>query len=97
APLDLSIKRAAEKLFQRPLLNGYGMTECASTICQVRCYESIESGSVGRPLPGLEVRMVDAEGKRIAVGEVGELHVRGPNIMLGYFRNPIATSGAIDD
>jgi len=96
APLDPAIKQKTEQLFGLPLLNGYGMTESAPTISQVRFNEPLDNCSVGKPLPGLEIRVVSADGRDVAQGEVGELHVRGPNVMLGYYRNPVATAAAID-
>jgi len=96
APLDPAIKQKTETLFAMPLLNAYGMTESGPTICQVRYNEPLSSCSVGRLLPGLEARLLDAEGKPVTPGEVGELHIRGPNIMLGYYRNPQATAAALD-
>ena len=96
APLEPALKARAEKAFGLPLLNGYGMTESAPTICQVRFNEPLGSCSVGRPLPGLQTRVVDANGKEVPRGEVGELHVRGPGIMRGYYRNPEATAAAVD-
>lgn len=92
APLDAAIKRHAEAAFGLPLLNGYGMTESAPTISQVRYNEPLSHCGVGRPLPGLEVRVLGPDGEPVPQGEVGELHVRGPGIMLGYFRNPHATA-----
>ena len=96
APLDATIKRETEALFQLPLLNAYGMTESGPTICQVRWNEPLASCSVGRPLPGLDIRIVDSRGQMVAAGDVGELHVRGPNVMKGYYRNAAATAGVID-
>ncbi len=96
APLDPTIKAQTEALFGIPLLNGYGMTESGPTICQVRFDERLPHCGVGRPLPGLEIRLRDAAGSEVAPGEVGELHVRGPGVMRGYYRNPAATAAAID-
>ncbi|MEX0738456.1 MAG: class I adenylate-forming enzyme family protein [Pseudohongiella sp.] len=96
APLDPAIKEKTETLFAMPLLNAYGMTESGPTICQVRYNEPLSSCSVGRLLPGLEARLLDTDGKPVAPGEVGELHIRGPNIMLGYYRNPQATAASLD-
>lgn len=96
APLDPAIKQKTEKLFGLPLLNGYGMTESGPTICQVRFNEPLDNCSVGRPLPGLDIRLVGHDGQDVAPGEVGELHVRGPNVMLGYYRNPQATAAVLD-
>ncbi len=96
APLDPTIKRETEALFGLTLLNAYGMTESGPTICQVRWDERLGNCSVGRPLPGLEIRLIGAHGKQVSEGEVGELHVRGPNVMRGYFKNPQETALAID-
>lgn len=96
APLDATIKRDTEQLFSLTLLNAYGMTESGPTICQVRWDERLGDCSVGRPLPGIDVRVVAPDGAQVAQGDVGELHVRGPNIMRGYFKNAEATAAAID-
>ena len=56
----------------------------------------VSDESVGPFLPGIEHRIVDRQGKKVATGEVGELHVRGPNVMLGYYRSPEQTAAAID-
>jgi len=96
APLEPALKARAEKAFGLPLLNGYGMTESAPTICQVRFNEPLSSCSVGRPIPGLQTRVVGVNGEEVPRGEVGELHVRGPGIMRGYYHNPEATAAAVD-
>lgn len=96
APLDPAIKQKTEKVFGLPLLNGYGMTESGPTICQVRFNEPLDNCSVGKPLPGLDIRVVGNDGQDVAAGEVGELQVRGPNVMLGYYRNPQATAAVLD-
>ncbi|MDT8427132.1 MAG: class I adenylate-forming enzyme family protein [Pseudomonadales bacterium] len=96
APLDPVIKAKTEELFGLRLLNAYGMTESGPTICQVRCDETPDSCTVGRPLPGLDIKVLGVDGKEVEPGAVGELHVRGPNIMLGYFRNPEATAAVLD-
>lgn len=92
APLDPAVREIAEETLGLPLLNGYGMTETSPTIAQVRYNEPLAHTGVGRPLPGLEVRITDANGKVVAQGDIGELHVRGPSVMSGYFRNPDATA-----
>ncbi|TWT08635.1 class I adenylate-forming enzyme family protein [Reyranella sp. CPCC 100927] len=96
APLDLALKRRIETEFGVPLLNAFGITECAPGISGVR-YEALrQDESVGTVLPGLETRLVGHDGKPVAAGDVGELHVRGPNVMRGYYRAPEATAAAID-
>ena len=96
APLDPRIKADTETLFGLTLLNAYGMTESGPTICQVRFNERLDSCSVGRPLPGLLVKVLDDKGQPVADGETGELHIKGPNVMLGYYRNPQATAAVLD-
>jgi acyl-CoA synthetase (AMP-forming)/AMP-acid ligase II len=51
--------------------------------------------SIGPPVPGIEIRIVARDGRPVARGETGELHVRGPNVMLGYYRAPELTAGVV--
>jgi long-chain acyl-CoA synthetase len=96
APLDLSLKSRIEAEFGLPLLNGYGITECAPGISGVRPENPEISTSVGQPLPGVELRVVDSDRNPVPPGEVGELHVRSPGVMRGYYRAPELTAAAID-
>src|SRR5580698_3575440 len=96
APLDPAVKVAVEKFFGMPLFNGYGVTECSPNIGQAHTDEPRSDTSVGRVFPGIEVKFVDRERKPVADGEVGELWVRGPNVMKGYYRAPEETAAAID-
>jgi long-chain acyl-CoA synthetase len=96
APLDLDLKARVEEEFAQPLLNNYGVTECAPALTGVRSHEPRGDESVGRFLPGIEYRLLDFNRKPVAHGDVGELHVRGPNVMLGYYRAPQLTAEAID-
>jgi long-chain acyl-CoA synthetase len=96
APLDPAIKSEVERLFSMPLYNGYGVTECSPNIAQARVEEPRSDTSVGRVFPGIEVKLVGSDRKPVAEGEVGELWVRGPNVMKGYYRAPEETAVAID-
>jgi long-chain acyl-CoA synthetase len=96
APLHPATKAAVEELFGLALHNGYGITECSPTIAQAIPEEPRTDTSVGKILPGLEVKFLGADGKEVAPGEVGELRVRGPNVMKGYYRAPEETAEAID-
>ncbi|TXL82383.1 long-chain fatty acid--CoA ligase [Vineibacter terrae] len=96
APLDPALKRQVEAALGLPLLNGYGITECAPGISGVRPDAPRQDESVGPIIPGIEVRLVGRDGSPVAPGAVGELHVRGPNVMRGYYRAPEATAAAID-
>jgi long-chain acyl-CoA synthetase len=96
APLDLTLKSEIEAEFGLPLLNGYGITECAPGISSVRASAPRGDNAVGPLIAGIEARLVKPGGGTAAPGEVGELHVRGPNVMRGYYRAPEATAAAID-
>jgi acyl-CoA synthetase (AMP-forming)/AMP-acid ligase II len=96
APLDATLKTSVEREFGLPLLNAYGITECAPGISGVRAEAPRSDTSVGTILPGIEVRLVGSDRLPVADGTVGELHVRGPNVMRGYYRAPEATAAAID-
>lgn len=96
APLDLELKNRVEQELGLPLLNGYGITECSPGISGVRLDTPRADQAVGTVLPGLEARLVGRNGEPVADGEVGELHVRGPNVMRGYYRAPDLTAKAID-
>ncbi|MFD0915833.1 class I adenylate-forming enzyme family protein [Pseudahrensia aquimaris] len=99
APLDVDWKRRVESFFNLPLHNGYGMTECAPGIASsknMRIETSAQDISCGHPLPDLDVRVVPQPGADALNDGVGEIVVKGPNIMLGYFRNAEETSKVMD-
>jgi acyl-CoA synthetase (AMP-forming)/AMP-acid ligase II len=96
APLDLTLKQRIEAEFALPLLNGYGITECAPGISAARLAAPRQDTGVGQPIPGIETRIVGRDGKPVAPGDIGELHIRGPGVMLGYYRAPDLTAAAID-
>jgi len=96
APLHPETKAAVERLFGLALHNGYGLTECSPTIAQASIEAPRSDTSVGRVLPGVEIQLVGNDGKPVARGDVGELWVRGPNIMKGYYRAPEETASAIN-
>lgn len=96
APLDPELKSRVEQELGLPLLNGYGITECSPGISGVRPDSPKADHTVGTVMPGLEAKLVGRDGKAVADGEVGELHVRGPNVMRGYYRAPDLTARAID-
>jgi acyl-CoA synthetase (AMP-forming)/AMP-acid ligase II len=96
APLDLALKSRVEQEFGLPLSNGYGITECSPGISGVRFDAPRADQAVGTLLPGVEARVRTIDGIPVARGEVGELHVRGRNVMRGYYRAPDLTAKAID-
>jgi acyl-CoA synthetase (AMP-forming)/AMP-acid ligase II len=95
SPLDPALKSAVERLLGVPLHNGYGLSEAAPTVSQTRLDAPRADTSVGQAIPGVEVRVVGKDGLDVADGEAGELWVRGPNLMRGYYRDPEATAAAL--
>jgi len=96
APLQAAIKSETEALFGLPLHNGYGVTECSPTIAQTRVESPRTDLSIGPVFPGVEVKLIGRDGNKVPQGSVGELCVRGPNVMKGYYRAPSETRAAID-
>ena len=95
SPLAASVKRTVEAAFGLTLHNGYGLTEAAPTVSQTRHEAPRSDCSVGPALPGVETRIVASGGADVGEAEVGELWVRGPNVMKGYYRDPHATAAAL--
>lgn len=96
APLESKVKTEVETLFGMTLYNGYGVTECSPNISQAKVGEHRTDTSVGKILPGVQVRLVDSDGRSVPDGAIGELWVRGPNVMKGYYRAPQETAAAIN-
>ncbi len=87
APLQENVHLSFEKTFGVTLVEGYGLTEASPVVC-LNPPEKRKIGFVGKPLPGLELELRDDEGKKVAQGEVGEIWVRGDNVMQGYYNKP---------
>lgn len=97
APLSPEIREAFEKRFNKQIMQGYGLTETGAGITVQRHNRPRKPGSSGLPTPGAEIRIVNDEGQSLPSGEVGEIIVRGPYIMKGYYRNKAETERAIRD
>ena len=96
APLPAEQHRAFELTFGIPVIEAMGMTECASTVfANPQDPARRKYGSPGVPC-GVEAKVVDAQGRELSVGEAGEILLRGPNVMLGYYKAPELTRQAID-
>ncbi|TFG93879.1 MAG: long-chain fatty acid--CoA ligase [Syntrophobacterales bacterium] len=86
-----------EKKFGVMRVQGYGLTE-TSPACSVNRIDGVRKpGSIGPPLPGIEVQVLDDAGSRLDAGKVGELIIRGPNVMQGYYNDEAATAEVIRD
>lgn len=96
SPLEATLKAGVERHFGLTLHNGYGLTEASPTVTQTRLDAPRTDCSVGTALPGVALRFVDGHGHDVPAGAPGELWVRGPNVMLGYFRDPELTAQTID-
>ncbi len=86
-----------QKVTGHPLLEAYGLTECAPAVTINPMNLPEYSGSIGVPVPSTDVKLVDADGNTVADGEVGELYVSGPQVMKGYLNRPDATDEVIKD
>ncbi|MDO6593831.1 AMP-binding protein [Neptuniibacter sp. 1_MG-2023] len=84
--LTRSVSDEWESLTGCPIYQGYGLTE-ASPVIAVSYVQGAPFGSVGQPLPLTEVRIVGEQGEELCAGEIGELYVRGPQVMSGYWRD----------
>ncbi|KID05259.2 long-chain-fatty-acid--CoA ligase FadD [Hafnia alvei] len=92
-----SVAEKWEKLTGRHLLEGYGLTECAPLVSGNPYDLKHYSGSIGLPVPSTDVRLVDDNGNEVPHGEAGELQVKGPQVMLGYWQRPEATDEILKD
>jgi long-chain acyl-CoA synthetase len=98
APLPVEVQEAFEKLTRGRLVEGYGLTEASPVTHGNPLYGMRKVGSIGIPLPSTEARVVDlSKGKRVVkTGQIGELAVRGPQVMIGYWEDPAGTRQAIN-
>jgi acyl-CoA synthetase (AMP-forming)/AMP-acid ligase II len=96
-PVEL-IERMERELGFETVVTAYGLTECCGivTVCRPDDPPELISGSSGRAIPGVEVRIVDDDGREVPRGEPGEIVVRGYNVMQGYFEAPEQTAEVLD-
>ncbi|WP_311946063.1 AMP-binding protein [Halomonas piscis] len=96
----MALTRAAAERWEEvtgcPVAEGYGLTE-TSPIVAFNPSDAIQLGTIGKPVAGTSVRAVDADGHDVALGEPGELCVKGPQVMKGYWRRDDDTRGALKD
>jgi len=97
APLPVEVVEPFERKFGGILLEGYGLTEASPVVSAHRLSGVRKLASVGQPIPGVDVTIQDPDDRVLPVGEVGEVCVRGPNVMVGYYKNPEETAQTIRD
>lgn len=92
------IQRMHDELGISDVLTAYGLTESCGCVSATQRGDPVElvAATCGRPIPGVEVRLVDPQGHDVGTGEPGELLVRGFNVMKGYLDDPAATAETID-
>lgn len=96
APLPPEVLRAFQDRFGITIWEGYGLTECAPAVTTNAVGPEAKPGSIGLPLPGLEIRLVDEHGEEVEEGDPGEIQVRGPNVFAGYWARPDATAAIFE-
>ncbi|MGW4704624.1 long-chain-fatty-acid--CoA ligase [Streptomyces sp. NPDC004285] len=97
ASLPVEILHGFERRFGCPVLEGFGMSETSPVVTFNHPERPRKAGSIGTPIRDVEVRLLDDEGQDVAPGAIGELAVRGPNVMKGYWNRPEETEAAIPD
>ncbi|MBE2202572.1 MAG: long-chain fatty acid--CoA ligase [Anaerolinea sp.] len=94
ASLPVEVIKGVEERFKLPLLEGYGLSETSPVACFLRMDMERKPGSIGIPIWGVEMRIVDANDNDVPQGEPGEIIIRGHNIMKGYYKRPEETAKA---
>ena len=91
------VGRRFEERFGVTIYQGYGLTEASPIVTSSIIGGTAKPGSIGVPLPGVQVRLVDAEGEDALLGDEGEIWVHGPNVFKGYWNEPEATARVLTD
>ena len=97
AAMPVEVLRQFEDAFDCIVLEGYGLSETSPVASFNHPGRERKPGSIGTPIRGVEMRVVDASGAEVPQGEVGEIAIRGHNIMKGYLNRPEATAEAVSD
>ena len=92
APLPAQVLREFEEKFHVPLIEGYGLSEASPVVTKNPLDGRRKAGSIGLPIANVDVSIQDDAGKKLSPGEIGELCVRGGNVMLGYWNRPEETA-----
>jgi long-chain acyl-CoA synthetase len=97
AAMPAETMRSFEEAFDCKILEGYGLSETSPVASFNHPDRERKPGSIGTPIEGVEMKVVDDDGNEVEQGEVGEIVIRGHNVMKGYWQRPDATEEAIKD
>jgi long-chain acyl-CoA synthetase len=97
AALHQAVAQRWEEVTGTRIVEGYGLTEASPVVTFNPLEGRRRIGSIGVPVPGTEVRLVDEQGREVPVGQPGELLVQGPQVMQGYWNQPEETALVLDD
>ena len=92
APLPAQVLTEFEARFHIPLIEGYGLSEASPVVTKNPLDKTRKAGSIGLPIPNVEVSIQNDEGRLLPNGQIGEVCVRGGNVMLGYWKLPAETA-----
>jgi long-chain acyl-CoA synthetase len=95
APLPVQVFERFRDVAGLAIEEGYGLTEAGPSVASSAMADAPRAGSVGLPLPELELRLVDDEGHDVEPGDPGEVWVRGPNVFAGYWNDPDGTAAVL--
>jgi long-chain acyl-CoA synthetase len=95
APLPAQVLKEFEEKFHIPLIEGYGLSEASPVVTKNPLDGRRKAGSIGLPIPHVEVSIQDESGQELGPNEIGEVCVRGGNVMLGYWKQPEETAKAM--
>ncbi len=95
ASMPVEVLRGFEDAFGAKVMEGYGLSETSPVACSNHPDKERKAGSIGTPIEGVEMRVVNENDEPVAQGEVGEIVIRGHNIMKGYWQRPEATGEAM--
>jgi long-chain acyl-CoA synthetase len=95
APLPIQVLKEFSQKFSMPLIEGYGLSEASPVVSINPIHGPWKAGSIGPPIPNVEVSVQNDFGQPLPPGEIGEICVRGGNVMQGYWNQPQATAEAL--
>ncbi len=95
--MPVEVMRGFERAFGCVVLEGYGLSETSPVASFNQLDRERKPGSIGTPIPGVQMKVIDEDGHELPVGEVGEIVIRGHNVMKGYLNRPDATGEVLRD